>query len=217
MRLFSYKMTHDTGFAPNPFHEILTLATCKPGIRKTKRKGDWIAGFSSNALTSLAGDNGINIDPDALIYLGKVSKRITMADYYKEYKAKIPRANMDSLIARAGDNIYKPLCKSPKNLSDFEQIVNDNHGHDEKNHDLSCGNVLIFDEFYYLGRKGKTIPVDIEISKPAGPTPYGYKTTDENIISKFIGWIKSEFDPGLNGMPCIWGDNLKNNKCGGCQ
>ncbi|WP_198140678.1 Nmad2 family putative nucleotide modification protein [Polaromonas naphthalenivorans] len=30
-----YLMTHDSGFAPNPFHGTLTLATCKPGIRRT--------------------------------------------------------------------------------------------------------------------------------------------------------------------------------------
>ena len=27
MRLFSYKMTNDSGFAPNPFGHTLTLAT----------------------------------------------------------------------------------------------------------------------------------------------------------------------------------------------
>ncbi|MGE3595803.1 MAG: hypothetical protein AB7N70_09645 [Dehalococcoidia bacterium] len=42
----SYKMTHDTGFAPNPFWGCLTLATCKPGIRQTRGPGDWIAGFT---------------------------------------------------------------------------------------------------------------------------------------------------------------------------
>ena len=30
VRLFSYKMTNDSGFAPNPFGLTLTLATCKP-------------------------------------------------------------------------------------------------------------------------------------------------------------------------------------------
>lgn len=29
IRLFSYKQTDDTGFAPNPFHGVCTLATCK--------------------------------------------------------------------------------------------------------------------------------------------------------------------------------------------
>lgn len=32
--LFSYIVRWDHGFAPNPFHGICSLATCKPGIRK---------------------------------------------------------------------------------------------------------------------------------------------------------------------------------------
>ena len=43
MRLFSYKMTSDTGFAPNPFGRRLTLATCKPMIRQSTHEGDWVA------------------------------------------------------------------------------------------------------------------------------------------------------------------------------
>ena len=34
MRLFSYVVARDYGFAPNPFYEMCTLATCKPRIRK---------------------------------------------------------------------------------------------------------------------------------------------------------------------------------------
>ena len=40
MRLFSYKMTSDTGFAPNPFGRRVTLATCKPMIRQSTHEGD---------------------------------------------------------------------------------------------------------------------------------------------------------------------------------
>ena len=43
----SYKMTTATGFAPNYYGDILTLATCKSGIKKTARIGEWIAGFTS--------------------------------------------------------------------------------------------------------------------------------------------------------------------------
>jgi len=52
MDLVSYKMTHDSGFAPNPFHGYRTLATCKPGIRRSgnRRVGDLVAGFTSGAL-----------------------------------------------------------------------------------------------------------------------------------------------------------------------
>jgi hypothetical protein len=37
-------MIDDTGFAPNPFHDFLTLATCKPDIRKKAQIGDWVLG-----------------------------------------------------------------------------------------------------------------------------------------------------------------------------
>jgi Nucleotide modification associated domain 2 len=41
--VFSYVVTHDKGFAPNPYFGFLTLATCKPQIRKSARVGDWLS------------------------------------------------------------------------------------------------------------------------------------------------------------------------------
>ena len=52
MSFICYKMTHDKGFAPNPYFDVLTLATCKPAIRRTKKDGDWVAGFVSKALVN---------------------------------------------------------------------------------------------------------------------------------------------------------------------
>lgn len=40
MKLFSYIVTHDAGFAPNPFWGYCTLACCKPAIRRTANVGD---------------------------------------------------------------------------------------------------------------------------------------------------------------------------------
>jgi len=40
-------MTHDSGFAPNPLFGCLTLPTCMTEIRRTKKVGDWVAGFAS--------------------------------------------------------------------------------------------------------------------------------------------------------------------------
>lgn len=76
MRLFSYKMTTDSGFAPNPFGRSLTLATCKPQIRRSKKVGDWIVGFTS---AELAGDP---IGSERLIYLMRVGQKLHMRDYY---------------------------------------------------------------------------------------------------------------------------------------
>lgn len=47
MKLYSYVLTHDTGFAPNPSGEYCTLACCKPRIRKSAQVDDWIIGTGS--------------------------------------------------------------------------------------------------------------------------------------------------------------------------
>ncbi len=49
MRLVSYILTSDTGFAPNPFFRYCTLACCKPQIRRSAEPGDWIVGISRKA------------------------------------------------------------------------------------------------------------------------------------------------------------------------
>ncbi len=49
-KLNSYLMTHDSGFAPNPFHGHLTLTTFMTDIRRTKMLDQWGAGFASKAL-----------------------------------------------------------------------------------------------------------------------------------------------------------------------
>lgn len=50
--LYAYSITRDFGFAPNPFHGICTLATCKPRIRKAANIGDWILGIGGANLKS---------------------------------------------------------------------------------------------------------------------------------------------------------------------
>ncbi len=123
IRLFSYKMTTDSGFAPNPFHGFLTLANCKPSIRKSKKEGDWIAGFTSKEL------NGDLIGEERLVYLMQVTNKIPYKDYWNDPLYKLKKPNLSSLqtIDKAGDNIYKPLKSNAELNTDFEQIPNKNH------------------------------------------------------------------------------------------
>ena len=80
IRLFSYKMTNDNGFAPNPFHGFLTLANCKPLMIKSKKVGDWIAGFTSKKL------NKDELGKEKLVYLMKVTEIETYYDYWTKSK-----------------------------------------------------------------------------------------------------------------------------------
>ena len=70
MRVFVYKLVHDSGFAPNPFHGWCTLACCKPKIRLGAARGDWIVGITPKALG------------ERLAYFLKVEELLTFDQYF---------------------------------------------------------------------------------------------------------------------------------------
>ena len=49
MKLYSYIVARDFGFAPNPFYGFCTLATCKPKIREHASVGDWVVGTGARS------------------------------------------------------------------------------------------------------------------------------------------------------------------------
>lgn len=204
IRLFSYKMTHDTGFAPNPFHGILTLANCKPYMRKTKQKGDWIAGFSSVEL------NGDKVGEERLIFLMKVTDKVKYCQYWDNpvYKNKIPDVRSSDRINKAGDNIYEPLIADARLPEDFKQINNKHHKtEDKKIKDINGNNVLISDYFFYFGSMPVRIPKEFSPDIPKGSTRYGKRTHDPIRAYRFIKYIKDNYRTGKINNPYSWSEN----------
>lgn len=66
-------ITRDYGFAPNPFWNICSLATCKPQIRERALKGDWVAGFGG-AKTTIA---------RKMVFLMQVDEICTFDEYWE--------------------------------------------------------------------------------------------------------------------------------------
>lgn len=199
-RLFSYKLTHDTGFAPNPFWGALTLATCKPRIRLSKREGDWIAGFTSQTLC------GDSVGEEKLVYLMEVTEKISFSDYFNSprYRKKIPDLEKTQCVFLAGDNIYRPIA-SPKGFSDeFVQLKNPYHGEDQIDRDLSGKFVLVSDRFYYFGVNAISIPQDFRPQVPKGQSANGSLTHDETVARTFIDYVTSRYTVGVHGPPHSW-------------
>ena len=146
--LYCYIMTHDTGFAPNPEHGFLTLATCKPTIRRCAEIGTWISGWAGvKVYTSQDRKQYVDGKAQQLIYLAKITDKISFMDYWngERFKDKQPSCSSD-----CGDNIYRPI--EGKENEFYDPIENGGgHGIKEKQHDLSGKTVLICDEFYYFG------------------------------------------------------------------
>lgn len=206
LTLRSYKMTHNTGFAPNVSGDILSIATCKPQIRRVCEKGEWIAGFSSKAL-----DNS-QVGKEKLIYLAKVNEKISFATFWDTYPQK--RTDSD----RNGDNIYKPNGKGG-----YEQITNPHHDDSHKTKDLSVDNVLLCDEFYYFGN-GVDLPLNLRenLCIPQGQSGYGVLTDDDNAVQSLIDFVRANKDKcarfkdsgnKIGGMGIA--NNIASGSCGG--
>jgi hypothetical protein len=193
MRLFSYKLTDDCGFAPNPFWGILTLATCKPQIRRYKKEGDWIAGFTSGTLCGHA------VGRERLIYLMQVKHKVPIAQYFRDpkYAQKIPNQKSRCAVERAGDNIYRPRRGPASAPSDFVQLPNDHHCDmkggcrlgDTQRHDLSGLNVLIAVRFAYFGRDAIEIPASYRPEVPAGQSAHGVLAADTARAQAFVDYV----------------------------
>lgn len=218
--LYSYKMTHDTGFAPNPFGKTLTLATCKPKIRLCKKVGHWVAGFSSVAL------NRDRVGEERLIYLMHVGEKKAIRDYFYDprFADKKPSMVTPGPIAKAGDNIYRPLVNNAEDPIEFEQIENPNHWDwdNKQNHwgtqkdDLSGKYVLIAKEFYYFGGDPLFIPDDLRPSVPIGQSAHGNLTQGVK-AKQFIEFIQKHFEPGRHSWPTSWPEAGEETNCGSCR
>ena len=183
-------MTSDRGFAPNPYAGILTLATCKPYIRKRCAvEGQWLAGFASKSLCPDAGDEA------RLIYLARISGSVPMEKYWDAYPAK---RNCPS-----PDNIYR------KQNGRWILVDDSIHAKENKDADLSGEKVIISNDYYYFGQKALPIREKLrsKVKIPVGAASYGWLTTGAD-ADAFIEWVKDEAQkmPRINNQPHIFGE-----------
>ncbi|WP_198334213.1 Nmad2 family putative nucleotide modification protein [Psychrobacter namhaensis] len=202
MKLYSYVMKYDEGFAPNPYHGYLTLATCKQVIRKVANDGDFIIGTGSEP----RGDVG------KLIYIMEVTETLTFQEYSTDdrFQAKIPVLSKNK-VQQVGDNIYHYENGHFIQLNSVHSDKDGNTVEGHKETDLSGIKVLISNNFVYYGNNSKLIPgefrncngQDICIKNS------NHKTFDDNNYPKLAEFIKWAYDREpietmVMGRPSDW-------------
>lgn len=199
MRLFSYVVSRDYGFAPNPFYGICTLATCKPRIRKAVAVGDCVIGTGSKA----------QCREGSLVYVMLISEVMTFNEYWIDPRFRRKRPNLKGSVKQAfGDNIY---------FKDNDGLWHQQDSHHSYpggrwnrhniRHDTSADRVLIGEEYVYWGRKGPKIPERFrdfdgkDICK-SGP---GHKCIfPTRLVEEFIQWFRSLDVHRYQGEPLDW-------------
>ena len=118
----------------------------------------------------------------SLIYLARVSEKLTFAEYWEKYPAKRPVYTDDtSVLERYGDNIYKPV------EGGFEQIRNVHHTDKNMAKDLRGQYVLVCSEFYYFSCLNPlTIPAELRPRIPKGQHPTGCLTENPEAFIRYV-------------------------------
>lgn len=184
VNIFSYILRYDDGAAPNPFGGVCTLTICKPAIRRKAEAGDWVIGTGSK--NSKLKDGNIYDLSDSIVYAMKVTKTMTMEEYYrycrKELKVKIPHWTSDKFVQKVGDCIYD---YTKNGAPEIRESV---HSEENRDRDLSGLNALLSNHFYYFGEEPRVLPNALKsiIKKNQGHLKIELKET----VDLFEKWIK---------------------------
>lgn len=190
MKLCSYVMTNDAGFAPNPFWGYCTLAACTPNhMRCVLGKDDWIVGNGS------AGEGNL------LIYAMRVSERLDLNAYYHDPRFAQKKPSNAGWRERCGDNIY--FHGAEGNLVQDAAAVHHNDCHVQEQ-DIYGDRVFISDHFFYFGEDAPPFPPQFASLICTGR---GVRYHEGPVVDAFIDWLErthppqSVNPPGLFGLP----------------
>jgi hypothetical protein len=197
MRLYSYIVARDYGFAPNPFHGYCTLATCKPKIRAGANPGDWIVGTGAKTRYDLAGH---------LIFAMQVAEVMGYDAFWNDprFLAKRPVLN-GSLKVMYGDNIYHRVGRRWAQKDSHHSLENGRPNRSNVEHDTSVDRLLVATKFVYWGRSAPRIPrrfrpfrkTDEDVCCKAR----GYRVFSQELAEAFPVWVEQLGKWGFQGEP----------------
>jgi Nucleotide modification associated domain 2 len=198
VRVFSYIVRYDYGFAPNPFEGYCTVATCKPQIRRSAQVGDWIMGTGS-ADKSLTG---------RLVYAMQVDEVLTFDDYWKDarFTRKVP-TDAGAVKRAYGDNIYHHRDDGEWLQADSRHSLADgkpNPGHVKV--DTSVDAVLIGRRFSYFGGVGPAVPTTLrkDFGMDLVHSGQGHRYRfPQDLVNAAVAWFET-LDTGVLGRPNDW-------------
>ena len=188
--MFVYVVARDFGFAPNPFHGICTLATCKPVVRRKAREGDWVIGMAGFRLTSAG----------RCVFAMQVTQTMSFDQYWTDpaFLDKRPVRNGSRKMV-VGDNIYR------KDPATGEWLQADSHhsnpdgspnGHNVAR-DTSTDRVLVSTHFFYFGREAPAVPAALT-SALGYKNTVGHRVYPRERCEKLLEWLHRDHGKQVN-------------------
>jgi len=197
MKLYSYIVARDFGFAPNPFFGFCTLATCKPKIRAGASIGDWIIGTGAKSVYDLAG---------RLIYAMQVGEILDFDTYWNDPRFLRKRPNLNgSLKVMYGDNIYRRLGKKWIQADSHHSLESGRPNEANIAWDTGVDRVLVSTTFVFWGNAAPTIPKQFrpfrKTTKDICCKGQGHLVFEEDLAAALANWLEQRGKWGLQGEP----------------
>src|SRR5216683_3767265 len=188
VKLYSYVVARDYGFAPNPFFGVCTLATCKPRIRSVAQIGDWVVGTGSKK----------GKREKRIVYAMRVTGAMTFNQYWTDPRFQAKKPNLRGSKKQAfGDNIYSKDADTTLwcQVDSHHSLTDGSPNESNVVADTSADRVLISDDFVYWGGSGPPLAQKLmsygtqRINLCAGR---GHKNNfPPALVEEFIAWIRS--------------------------
>ena len=172
-RILRYILQHDTGMAPCVDDGLVSLATCKPGIRASAKPGEWIV-----ACRPSPAPRGL------VVWAGRVADSIEVGEYERQHRGR-------------PDAVYRA-----KPGGGFKRLRPDYHpGENELRKDTSAP-VLVFDPdaTWYFGREPHMLPEQL-MHLAAGGRGHRVSGVSEGDAAALQAWLTSITPPGVHGLP----------------
>ncbi len=202
MKLHTYVVRYDSGFAPNPFYGYCTLATCKPTIRRSAHIDDWLVGCGSNDKAVRRGGH--------LVYAMRVTEILDFRAYGTDprFSMKIPYRT-GSRKQSCGDNIYFPDEMGERWLQrdSFHSKPSGKPNSEHIDRDTRVDRVLISDDFVYFGGYGPLFPASLRDFHGLDVCKTGRGVTgivNAELIAAFVTWLRSLSVTGYQAAPLEW-------------
>lgn len=195
MRLYSYVVARDFGFAPNPFFGFCTLATCKPMIRKHASVGDWIIGTGAASYKYRG----------RLIYAMRVGEILNFDAYWNDPRFLVKRPNLTgSLKVMYGDNIYHREGGRWLQADSHHSLPGGRINNTNLVPDTGVDRLLVATKFVYWGRSAPEIPKRFRSFGKAKDDICGARYNrvfNGELPTAFVAWLEQKNEWGVQGDP----------------
>jgi len=171
VRVHTYVIATDAGSAPNYDRPFVTLAVCKPRIRRKAEIGEVVLAFAGKQVNTA--------EPHSVVWAGVVTEKRSFAEYWNDrrFAGKKPDKSGHP------DNFYRPVDGG------LLWVQNDVHGPEATNRDTSGKFVLGFSPSWHFGAHGPLMPSEFGLRMVNGRRGERVSELSEPEWTRLRAWL----------------------------